>query len=182
MGVLYHSHRCLSGHKVRFKAPRGLHIIAGCNELWFCVSAGVCFGGQKDKQSWRLTVWAQSGRGVHKRHFEGHVLVQIHSNLIQKLHIFLAVNNLGGTVLGCLLMTFWKGRSRPHERVLISMDLVSSLWIQSCIKNEPLVFGNWLDKKTWWDPFVDREKPFVCDFCPNYVETRYQCSRYPQCV
>lgn len=83
----------LLGHEVKFKPPRGLHIIADSNKLWFCVSAGVCFRGQKDKQSWRLTVWAQLAKGVHTRHFEGHVHVQIHSNLIEKPWLFLTVSN-----------------------------------------------------------------------------------------
>lgn len=43
-------------HEVRFRAPKGLKIIADCNKLWFSVSVGVCHRGQKDKLSWRLDV------------------------------------------------------------------------------------------------------------------------------
>lgn len=55
------------GHVVWFWVPQGLQIIADCNKLWFSLSAGVCCRGQKDKQGWRLAVWAQSGEGGRGR-------------------------------------------------------------------------------------------------------------------
>lgn len=164
--VWYRKETLFLGHVLWFWVPRGLQIIADCNKLWFSVSAGVCCRGQKDKQGWRLAVWAQSLWGGRvrgtQRHFEGHTLVKIHRNsILQRLYLSLSTSreetSASSRAFFCVCETNVTLMDFCEERLLSILQ-----WGFSHALKMSHSFS-WIvsPRKTSWDPLY-RQRENIC--------------------